>query len=86
MWRPTDEEQKMVLSFILDPEFVLINMQQDSFAHAKMTISKNEFLRVLYWLEQENFLIRLKNVPYNQKKYFLTDKGDLLYRKLSADE
>ncbi len=48
------------------------------------TITKNEVLLTLYWLEENGFLIRNNNIA--EKRYTLTLKGELLYDRFSQIE
>ncbi|EAF2583505.1 DUF3116 domain-containing protein [Listeria monocytogenes] len=46
--------------------------------------TKNEVLLILYWLEENGFLIRNNNIA--EKRYTLTLKGELLYDRFSQIE
>ncbi|WP_099222220.1 DUF3116 family protein [Listeria costaricensis] len=87
MWHPTEKDLLETLKLVKIKGFVLVNLQEETiFEHYFIGLDKSCFLRTLYWLEANQFVFRTPIKELGKKRYYLTDEGEALLKKLQKNK
>ncbi|EUJ44759.1 DUF3116 family protein [Listeria riparia] len=82
---PDNTEVFEVLKAVEDPKFSFMSLEIAREYNLSVHISRNRLLYTLYWLENQEFILRKQNVEKAGKRYFITDLGMNLLRTLELE-
>ncbi|MBC1417925.1 DUF3116 family protein [Listeria fleischmannii] len=87
MKKPSQEEIKFTLIFMADPNFNIFILQDEFFTrNPQYKLTLTSFFYTVFWLEQNNYIVRRQYKRLNEKRYGLTKDGQELLKSFGHTE